>query len=151
MARAWPFSQDHPDLDPSAEDDFWLDDGLLHGVVTINSDVLVLHDLTAIDEAAQGARSGVGRRSMAGLRPLFRKIDASGVLHPLGGGNERDVKSMLFWVAMLREGLIDTMTLMNCGVEITADMLDGPIETSFGQVMFSGESYVFSPPAQRVR
>lgn len=148
------FKKEHPDLDPSAEDDFWLDDGLLVGVVTIEGSTLTLHDVSARERAMQGARSGVGRRSLQGLRRDFPHIYASGVLHPLFDRvpDERNVASMMFWVAMLREGLIDRMCLMNDGVDIDRTMLAGPIEASFGTVSFLADgSYSFSPPPAQLR
>lgn len=126
------FSDDHDDLD--GEDDFHFDDGLLHGLVTIVGRHLTIHDVEANDSTLHGARSGVGRKSLKALRSDFDEIFASGVLHPFGTASPRepDLKSLLFWVAMLREGLIDKMVLMNCSTEFTAADLGRPVETTFG-------------------
>lgn len=146
------FSKDNPNLDPSAEDDFYLDDGLMVGVVTIVDRELTLHDVEAKDKTKHGARSGVGRQSMQGLRSQFSRIVASGVMHPLADMEPapRDVASMMFWVAMLREGLIDSMCLMNDGTDIDRPMLEGPIETGFGTIRFgAGGTYVFESARER--
>ena len=127
------FTQDNDNLEPEAEDDWYFDNGSVHAIVTIEGNCLRMHDFGANDASLQGGRSGIGRAAMAELRQLFPKIIVDGAIHPYGGFST-DEKPLLFWQAMLEEGLIDVMILGGCGTEITRNDLGGEVETSFGRI-----------------
>lgn len=127
------FTQDSDHLDPSAEDDWYFDNGSVHAIVTIEGSTLRLHDVGVNDEVLAGARSGLGRKAMTELRELFPCIICDGAIHPFRDYSNDD-KPLLFWQAMLAEGLIDIMVLANCATEIRREHLNSEIETSFGTI-----------------
>jgi hypothetical protein len=147
---AFPFTKDHPDIDADADEDWWLDDGNLEGLVSIEEggELLRLHSVELKDPALARKRTGAGRRSMEALRPLFRTIVADGAIHPFAGSPE-DEAPMLFWTAMLRDGLIDEMYLANSGTRFTPEDLGRPVETDLGLTVTLGRDGTFScePPA----
>lgn len=78
--------------------------------MTIEGSTLRLHDVGVNDEVLAGARSGLGRKAMTELRESFPCIICDGAIHPFRDYSNDD-KPLLFWQAMLAEGLIDIMVL----------------------------------------
>lgn len=126
-----PITQDHPSV--SDAEDWWYDDGLIGILMTVSDGVATLHDVIAHDEDRRGGRTGAGRAAMARLRPHYREIIASGVGDPYHSdtSNYADQAGFRFWRQMLREGLIDRISFIICGTEMTRDDLGRSVKTGF--------------------
>lgn len=124
-----PITQDHPCICDA--NDWWYDDGLVSILMTIDDGVATLHDVIANDEDRRAGRTGAGRAAMTRLRPHFHEIIASGVGDPYQADtpNYADQAGFLFWRQMLREGLIDRISFIICGTEMTRDDLCRSVKT----------------------
>jgi hypothetical protein len=91
---------------------------------------LDIHDLHANDRAMRGARSGIGRRAIAQVRPHFETIVARQVGDDISPVLEQP--AFLFWRSMLVEGLIDGIAVGYSDEIVTRENLHEPIETCYG-------------------
>jgi len=135
-----PLTQDHPDV--TEPEDWWYDDGDVCILMTVRDDVAILHDVVAKNPSEVAARTGIGRKAMARLRDHFREIVASGVGDPYAGSNYDQQPAFLFWRQMLREGLIDRISFIICGTEMTREELVRPVETMFCTVNPANEDII---------
>lgn len=132
----WPETLRYdPDASEDDEGDVLFDNGEVWFHGTVIGSTLHIHDLVAIDKNLQKARSGIGRRAMEQIRPLFD------VISPRQVGTDLESKAtdlsehtaFLFWRAMLVEGLVDLISIGYDKDQVTRENLWDEREAWFGR------------------